>query len=113
MEELTIAWIPDIVAIVNMTSAMLANVAPVRNFLFIGYAIAVRTTGRHVRPRTRRVATARIVSLLNRTIRRPPRIRSRPTMMKRVMSAVAVLKNFHGHHPLHHRRPAPDPRRPP
>src|SRR5213076_945517 len=54
------------------------------------------TTGRHVRPRTRRVATARIVSLLNRTIRRPPRIRSRPTMMKMVMSAVAVLKNFHG-----------------
>src|SRR2546422_497760 len=46
MDELTIAWIPDIVAIVNMTSAMLANVAPVRNFLFIGYAIAVRTTGR-------------------------------------------------------------------
>ena len=27
MDELTIAWIPDIVAIVNMTSAMLANVA--------------------------------------------------------------------------------------
>src|SRR5207244_6907107 len=96
MDELTIAWIPDIVAIVNMTSAMLAKVAPVRNFLFIGYAIAVRTTGRHVRPRTRRVATARIVSLLNNTIRRPPRIRSSPTMMKRVMSALAVLKNFQG-----------------
>ena len=79
-----------------MTSAMLANVAPVRNFLFIGYAIAVRTTGRHVRPRTRRVATARIVSLLNNTIKRPPRIRSSPTMMKRVMSALAVLKNFQG-----------------
>src|SRR5213594_3798852 len=79
IEELTSAWMPDIVAIVNMTSAMLANVAPVRNFLFIGYAIAVRTTGRQVRPRTRRVATARIVSLMNR-----------------VMSALAVLKNFQG-----------------
>src|SRR3989454_6307165 len=33
IEELTSAWIPDIVAIVNMTSAMLASVAPVRNFL--------------------------------------------------------------------------------
>src|SRR5438445_4482641 len=96
MDELTIAWIPDIVAIVNMTSAMLANVAPVRNFLFIGYAIAVRTTGRQVRPRTRRVATARIVSLLNSTIRSPARMSSRPTMMNRVMSALAVLKNFQG-----------------
>src|SRR5437870_13698207 len=64
IEELTSAWMPDIVAIVNMTRAMLARVAPVRNFLFIGYAIAVRTTGRHVRPRTSRVATARIESLL-------------------------------------------------
>jgi hypothetical protein len=36
IDELTIAWIPDIVAIVNMTRAMLARVAPVRNFLFIG-----------------------------------------------------------------------------
>src|SRR5207253_11377135 len=96
MDELTIAWIPDIVAIVNMTSAMLAKVAPVRNFLFIGYALAVRTTGRHVRPRTWRVETARIVSLLNNTIKRPPRIRSSPTMVKRVMSALAVLKDFQG-----------------
>ena len=36
MEELTIAWMQDIVAIVNMTNAMLARVAPVLNFLFIG-----------------------------------------------------------------------------
>src|SRR2546426_991711 len=96
IEELTSAWMPDIVAIVNMTRAMLARVAPVRNFLFIGYAIAVRTTGRHVRPRTSRVATARIESLLNRTISRPPSTSMRPAAMKSVMSAFAMLKNFHG-----------------
>src|SRR2546430_13928993 len=96
MDELTIAWIPDIVAIVNMTSAVLANVAPVRNFLFIGYAIAVRTTGRQVRPRTMRVATARIVSLVNRTIRSPARMRSKPKMMNRGMAALEVLENFRG-----------------
>src|SRR3989441_11434631 len=78
IDELTSAWIPDIVAIVNMTRAMLASVAPVRNFLFIGYAIAVRTTGRHVRRRTSRVATARIESLLNRTMSRPPSTSMRP-----------------------------------
>src|SRR5207244_1596181 len=59
IEELTSAWMPDIVAIVNMTRAMLARVGPVRHFLFIGYAIAVRTTGRHVRRRTSRVARPR------------------------------------------------------
>src|SRR5207249_4444629 len=96
IEELTSAWMPDIVAIVNMTRAMLARVAPVRNFLFIGYAIAVRTTGRHVRPRTSRVATARIESLLNSTISRPPSTSMRPAAMKSVMSAFAMLKNFHG-----------------
>src|SRR5881296_1404711 len=96
MEELTSAWIPDIVAIVNMIKAMLARVAPVRNFLFIGYAIAVRTTGRHVRLRTMRVPTASNVSLLNMTSKRPPRTRKRPARMNRVMSAVAVLKNFQG-----------------
>src|SRR5437870_13165414 len=73
IDELTSAWIPDIVAIVNITRAMLARVAPVRNFLFIGYAIAVRTTGSHVRRRTSRVARARIESLLNRTASRPPK----------------------------------------
>src|SRR5881409_4004175 len=96
IEELTSAWIPDIVAIVNMTSAMLASVAPVRNFLFIGYAIAVRTTGRHVRRRTSRVARARMESLLNRTTSRPPNTSRRPAAMKSVMSAFAKPKNFHG-----------------
>src|SRR5213593_540302 len=96
MEELTSAWIPDIVAIVNMTRAMLARVAPVRNFLFIGYAIAVRTTGRHVRRRTSRVASARIESLLKRTMRSPPRTSMRPAAMNSVMSAFAMLKNFQG-----------------
>src|SRR2546426_5119030 len=96
IEELTWAWIPDIVAIVNMTSAMLASVAPVRNFLFIGYAMAVRTTGRHVRRRTSRVATAKIESLLNSTTSRPPRTSIRPAAMKSVISAFAMLKNFHG-----------------
>src|SRR6266566_6171579 len=96
MEELTSAWIPDIVAIVNMTRAMLARVAPVRNFLFIGYAIAVRTTGRHVRRRTSRVASARIESLLKRTMRSPPRTSIRPAAMNSVMSAFAMLKNFQG-----------------
>src|SRR2546426_300880 len=43
IDELTSAWIPDIVAIVNMTRAMLARVAPVRNFLFIRYANASPT----------------------------------------------------------------------
>src|SRR2546428_1559707 len=96
IEPLTNVWIPDIVAIVNMIKAMLARVAPVRNFLFIGYAIAVRTTGRHVRLRTMRVPTASNVSLLNMTSKRPPRTRKRPARMNRVMSAVAVLKNFQG-----------------
>src|SRR5688572_26472117 len=96
MDELTMAWMQDIVAIVNMTSAMLASVVPVRNFLFIGYAIAVRTTGRQVRPRTIRVARPSTASLLNRTTSSPPRIRSRPITMNRVMSAVAVLNSFHG-----------------
>src|SRR6266571_1114008 len=96
IEELTSAWIPDIVAIVNITSAMLASVAPVRNFLFIGYAMAVRTTGRHVRRRTSRVATAKIESLLNSTTSRPPRTSIRPAAMKSVISAFAMLKNFHG-----------------
>src|SRR5712691_8310917 len=96
IEELTSAWIPDIVAIVNMTSAMLASVAPVRNFLFIGYAMAVRTTGSHVRRRTSRVATAKIESLLNSTTSRPPRTSIRPAAMKSVISAFAMLKNFHG-----------------
>src|SRR5881409_2351902 len=96
IEELTSAWIPDIVAIVNMTRAMLARVAPVRNFLFIGYAIAVRTTGRHVRRRTSRVASARIESLLKRTMRSPPRTSMRPAAMNSVMSAFAMLKNFQG-----------------
>src|SRR2546430_1487764 len=72
IEELTSAWIPDIVAIVNMTSAMLASVAPVRNFLFIGYAMAVRTTGRHVRRRTRRGATAGVEAALDHQTSRPP-----------------------------------------
>src|SRR5947208_6660424 len=96
IDELTSAWIPDIVAIVNMTRAMLARVAPVRNFLFIGYAIAVRTTGRHVRRRTSRVASARIESLLKRTMRSPPRTSIRPAAMNSVMSAFAMLKNFQG-----------------
>src|SRR5205823_6951023 len=96
IDEPTIAWMQDIVAIVNITRAMLASVTPVRNFLFIGYAIAVRTTGLQVRPRTTRVARARTVSLLNRTISRPPRIRSSPRTMNRVMSALAVPKNFQG-----------------
>src|SRR3989441_6487068 len=96
IDELTSAWIPDIVAIVNMTSAMLARVAPVRNFLFIGYAIAVRTTGRHVRRRTSRVARARMESLLNSTTSRPPNTSRRPAAMKSVMSAFAKPKNFHG-----------------
>src|SRR3989442_3079022 len=96
IEELTSAWMPDIVAIVNMTRAMLARVAPVRNFSFIGYAIAVRTTGRHVRPRTSRVATARIESLLNKTISRPPSTSMKPAAMNKEMYAFAMLKNFHG-----------------
>src|SRR2546428_1106886 len=96
IDELTSAWIPDIVAFVNMTRAMLARVAPVRNFLFIGYAIAVRTTGRHVRRRTSRVASARIESLLKRTMRSPPRTSMRPAAMNSVMSAFAMLKNFQG-----------------
>src|SRR5437899_11865656 len=81
LEELTWAWIPDIVAIVNKTTAMPASVAPVRNFLFIGYAMAVRTTGRHVRRRTSRGATAKIESLLNSTTSRPPRTSTRPAAM--------------------------------
>src|SRR2546426_201849 len=96
IDELTSAWIPDIVAIVNMTRAMLARVAPVRNFLFIGYAIAVRTTGRQVRRRTSRVAIARIESLLKRTMRSPPRTSIRPAAINSVMSAFAMLKNFQG-----------------
>src|SRR5207253_5145341 len=96
IDELTSAWIPDIVAIVNMTSAMLARVAPVRNFLFIGYAIAVRTTGSQVRRRTSRVARARMESLLNSTTRRPPNTSRRPAAMNSVMAAFANPKNFHG-----------------
>src|SRR5437870_4491303 len=84
IDELTSAWIPDIVAIVNITRAMLARVAPVRNFLFIGYAIAVRTTGSHVRRRTSRVARARIESLLNSTTSRPPNTSRRPAALNRL-----------------------------
>src|SRR5437899_11765244 len=87
IEELTSAWIPDIVAIVNMTSAMLASVAPVRNFLFIGYAIAVRTTGSQVRRRTSRVARARMESLLNSTTSRWPNTNSRPAGVQSVDAA--------------------------
>src|SRR2546422_4450078 len=96
IEELTSAWIPDIVAIVNMTSAMRAGGARVGNFLFTGYARAVRTRGRHGRRRTRRVATAKIESLLNSTTSRPPRTSIKPAAMKSVISAFAMLKNFHG-----------------
>src|SRR3989449_11683529 len=93
IDELTSAWIPDIVAIVNMTSAMLARVAPVRNFLFIGYAIAVRTTGRQLRRRTRRAGTARIEALLKGTGRGPPRASMSAAAMHDGRAELASVKN--------------------
>src|SRR5438309_9432528 len=94
IDELTSAWIPDIVAIVNITRAMLARVAPVRNFLFIGYAIAVRTTGSHVRRLTSRVARARIETLVNSTTTKTKNKIWRTVTMKSVMKRIANQTNL-------------------
>src|SRR5207253_3902859 len=96
MDELSIAWIPDIVAIVNMTSAMLANVAPVRNFLFIGYAIAVRTTGRHVPPPPTRAPTPPPPSPPPTPPTTPPTPTPRPTTTNSPMSPPPAPHNSHG-----------------
>src|SRR5437870_11089811 len=53
IEELTLAWITDIIEIVNVTSSMLTSFAPARHFCINGYWMADRTTGRLVRPRSK------------------------------------------------------------
>src|SRR5207244_10750155 len=64
IDELTSAWIPDIVAIVKMTRSLLARVAPVRNFLFIWYVFVVRSTGRRDRRRRRLVYGRQLCAVL-------------------------------------------------